>query len=113
ACGYAVRGLEALSCPECGADLRVVGINRPRASGARTIGIVLVALCGSALMLTCLSLFVWVSGSSSTTVIVPAPSSPSTTPPMTPDPVPAEAGEIDQDTPDAIPPAGSPEAHAP
>jgi len=29
-CGYAVKGLTALSCPECGGDLREVGITTPR-----------------------------------------------------------------------------------
>jgi len=29
ACGYAVAGLESLKCPECGADLREVGIVTP------------------------------------------------------------------------------------
>jgi hypothetical protein len=29
-CGYAVEGLEALSCPECGSDLRKVGIETPK-----------------------------------------------------------------------------------
>lgn len=29
ACGYAVAGLDALRCPECGADLREVGIATP------------------------------------------------------------------------------------
>lgn len=29
-CGYAVEGLETLSCPECGCDLRQVGIETPR-----------------------------------------------------------------------------------
>jgi hypothetical protein len=28
-CGYCVRGLESSICPECGSDLRVVGILRP------------------------------------------------------------------------------------
>jgi hypothetical protein len=28
-CGYCVRGLESMTCPECGSDLRVVGIVTP------------------------------------------------------------------------------------
>lgn len=28
-CGYPARGIDSLNCPECGADLRVVGIVRP------------------------------------------------------------------------------------
>ena len=30
-CGYGVRGIESWECPECGADLREVGIERPTA----------------------------------------------------------------------------------
>jgi hypothetical protein len=29
ACGYAVRGLPSFRCPECGSDLREVGIDTP------------------------------------------------------------------------------------
>ena len=29
-CGYATRGLDSFDCPECGADLREVGIVPPR-----------------------------------------------------------------------------------
>lgn len=35
-CGYAVRGIETLVCPECGADLREVGIETPKRKGAVT-----------------------------------------------------------------------------
>jgi hypothetical protein len=31
ACGYAVRGLPSFTCPECGSDLREVGIDTPGA----------------------------------------------------------------------------------
>ncbi|MEX0654989.1 MAG: hypothetical protein WD534_07455 [Phycisphaeraceae bacterium] len=37
-CGYAARGVQSLACPECGADLREVGIVTPKAAGA--IGVV-------------------------------------------------------------------------
>ena len=58
-CGYAVRGLQALNCPECGADLRMVGINRPKGGTARNVGIAL-TLGTALLLLTCLgSAFVW------------------------------------------------------
>lgn len=40
-CGYAVRGLGGLVCPECGADLREVGIVTPGRSG-RVIPIVFI-----------------------------------------------------------------------
>ena len=32
ACGYAVRGLPSFTCPECGRDLREVGIDTPGAA---------------------------------------------------------------------------------
>ncbi len=32
-CGYGVRGLAGLECPECGADLREVGITTPKQRG--------------------------------------------------------------------------------
>lgn len=66
-CGYAVRGLEALNCPECGADLRQVGINRGQSGGSRVFGIVLTVCCGGVLLLGCLGsafLFVGLSPSS-------------------------------------------------
>ena len=34
ACGYDTTGLTSLTCPECGADLRAVGITRGRRAGA-------------------------------------------------------------------------------
>ena len=51
-CGYAVRGLEALNCPECGADLRKVGINREQSSGRRGLGVALTICCGGLLLLS-------------------------------------------------------------
>lgn len=32
-CGYAVRGTQSLNCPECGGDLREVGITTPKQRG--------------------------------------------------------------------------------
>ena len=52
-CGYVVRGLSQLNCPECGADLREVGIGRGASAGKRTTGIVLTVCCGSLLLLGC------------------------------------------------------------
>ncbi|QQE13035.1 hypothetical protein JD969_06130 [Planctomycetota bacterium] len=34
-CGYIVLGLERLICPECGNDLREVGIEKPRANDGK------------------------------------------------------------------------------
>ncbi|MEM6391907.1 MAG: hypothetical protein AAF797_03970 [Planctomycetota bacterium] len=43
-CGYAVDGLEGLTCPECGADLRVVGIKKQAVSTQRTASRFLIAI---------------------------------------------------------------------
>jgi hypothetical protein len=81
-CGYAVRGLQQLACPECGADLREAGIARGGSSGRRTLGIVLVSLCAILLLSCCgLMMFSYVAVGSSTVrsapvQAVPAPQSP-------------------------------------
>ena len=41
ACGYAVRGLTQLNCPECGVDLREAGINKGASVGRRATGMIL------------------------------------------------------------------------
>lgn len=65
-CGYSVRGLEQLHCPECGADLRAVGITSGGSAGRRTLGIVLVAI-SALLLVSCCGLgavgFLWVGAS--------------------------------------------------
>jgi len=53
-CDYAVRGIGSLTCPECGADLREVGIVTPKPR--RVIGPVLFTLLWSALLLFPVSL---------------------------------------------------------
>ena len=42
ACGYPVRGMTALNCPECGADLRVAGIVRPTRRGGLSVAMLIV-----------------------------------------------------------------------
>ncbi len=85
-CGYAVRGLSQLNCPECGADLREVGIKRLGSPRRRTIGMVLTIICGL-LLLTCCGasgfLFTRVATPvqvSPTTSSQPSPATPATTP---------------------------------
>lgn len=51
-CGYAVRGLEALNCPECGADLRMVGIKPLPGKGSLGLGIVFAMLLTLLLVIT-------------------------------------------------------------
>ncbi|WP_432799112.1 hypothetical protein [Poriferisphaera sp. WC338] len=45
-CGYLVKGLSGLNCPECGADLREVGIGKPGRSrrGFVVLGSVMIGL---------------------------------------------------------------------
>ncbi|MEM9111381.1 MAG: hypothetical protein AAGC72_15305 [Planctomycetota bacterium] len=43
-CGYAVRGIETLACPECGADLREVGIIMPGQANGFSYGCLLIPL---------------------------------------------------------------------
>ena len=71
-CGYGVRGLSQLSCPECGADLREVGIGRGGKPGQRTTGIVLTCICGAMVLLGCglftLALVGWNTASNSQSI---------------------------------------------
>ncbi|MEO0475623.1 MAG: hypothetical protein AAF085_06595 [Planctomycetota bacterium] len=77
ACGYPVRGLEALNCPECGADLRVAGINRSKGSATTGVGIVLTTI-SALLLLGCVgSAFFWISSGSSSGASVPSQAVPS------------------------------------
>ncbi len=71
-CGYAVRGLQQLACPECGADLREAGIARGGSSGKRTLGIVLVSVC-TVLLLSCCGLMAFSYLALSSTTVHSAP----------------------------------------
>lgn len=105
-CGYSVRGLEQLNCPECGADLRAVGIAGGGPGGKRLTGILLTSICGF-LLLSCCGLFSFsflatsVSNQSPTVTPLPAPvqtTQPSNPQGTTQDPEPASA--VEGDTPD-------------
>ena len=48
-CGYSTHGLAGLTCPECGSDLREVGIVVPRAVGNLS-GWMLAAILGTLLV---------------------------------------------------------------
>jgi len=97
-CGYAVRGLESLNCPECGADLRMVGITRGQGAGKRGLGIALTLGCGALLMLGCFMSMMWVSVGSSSPASAPA-QAPTKSYPALPSPQNAITIE-DQDTED-------------
>lgn len=56
ACGYSVEGLLAMTCPECGVDLRRAGIRQPGSGGGKgfllsgVAMVVLVLVCGVGLV---------------------------------------------------------------
>jgi hypothetical protein len=110
-CGYAVRGLDGLNCPECGADLRMAGINRPKGGTARNVGIVL-TICTGFLLLTCLgSALFWVQGSSTSIQSVPAQTMPPAANPTTSSPpastgtaIPEDEENAESDTDDSATP---------
>lgn len=75
-CGYAVKGLTQLNCPECGADLREAGINRGGSPTRRVFGITLTIVCSLLLLGGCLLPALFFSGSqsvSSPTQAIPGP----------------------------------------
>jgi len=58
-CGYSVAGLTGLSCPECGSDLRTVGIAPPTAGRSRTTAMTLfVFVVGGICLFLLLAFFV-------------------------------------------------------
>ncbi|MBI1335737.1 MAG: hypothetical protein GC164_02110 [Phycisphaera sp.] len=87
-CGYNVRGLSQLNCPECGADLREAGIVKGKSKGRRGLGIALTIVCGLMLLLTCLLTGVF---AMARTVQMPQPTPTATwsTSPPAPQPQPA------------------------
>jgi len=100
-CGYAVRGLEMLNCPECGADLREAGIVKPGKPHRRVWGIVLLVVCGL-MLLTCMGLPMlgWLFASSAPTQqqaapmqLQPNPPSQGTATPLSPEALPEEVME--------------------
>lgn len=74
ACGYAVRGATTLACSECGADLREVGIHRPKGQNAVAVLIVTAAIAGL-LAVGCVGvgLVTWVSNSAPAPAPGPGP----------------------------------------
>jgi hypothetical protein len=79
ACGYPVRGLSQLNCPECGADLRMVGINRQGDPRTKAVGRTLVFASIGILLIGVLGVFFMGDNSSPspsvpTSVSQPAPS---------------------------------------
>lgn len=68
-CGYAVKGLTQLNCPECGVDLREAGIRQTSSPGKRQAGMILTFACGGLLLVGCgMSSFLFIGKSSVQTV---------------------------------------------
>ena len=73
-CGYSVRGLQQLTCPECGVDLRAAGITGGGSAAKRTVGIVLVVFSVLFMVSCCgLGLIGWLAMGNSTAVTTPMP----------------------------------------
>lgn len=95
ACGYPVRGMTALNCPECGADLREAGIVKPtRSSGGSVVMVIVLTIFSLMILMGLLSFVTFKATSSSGTSVTtsPAPAAPPAgsppTPPTAPTPSP-------------------------
>lgn len=87
-CGYSVRGVSELWCPECGADLREVGIDRPRRAGGSRGWLMLFAVTGLAGVALVMVMLLWTSSSA------PAPAKPMPAQPApNPNPLPVQPGK--------------------
>ena len=103
-CGYQVRGISTLNCPECGADLREVGIVKGKSSKVMVwvavvvgVGVVLIGLCAC-------SGFVFYrakSVSAPMTAPVGPPKGPIVTPPTQTQPIPDKTDSPPEDAPGA------------
>ena len=87
-CGYSVKGLESFNCPECGADLREVGIHRPGGVAGKNVMLILGMVLLVSTMLCCGGglFFTAVQRSSNIQTAQPAPLGPPSQPltPATP-----------------------------
>lgn len=97
-CGYAVRGLTQLHCPECGVDLREAGIRKSGNSRRRGLGIALTLGCGTFILALCgLSGFWFMSVKQP--VHVPKPSITTSAPKQTLQQMMGAAGNVATNTP--------------
>jgi len=83
ACGYSTKGVSTFNCPECGADLRIVGITPPTLAPPSTAGnkAVLVAVIAVLAIIVLGGLFSWVSMGNSAPAPMPTQQKPMTAPP--------------------------------
>ena len=73
ACGYTVRGVSTFSCPECGADLREVGIQSTgKSSKAAGFTLTLIGAAVLGLILVCGGFFTFARMSKTTRGVTPA-----------------------------------------
>ncbi len=99
-CGYAVRGLTQLTCPECGVDLREAGIRPAGSAARRRTGMALTLGSSGLLVLGCFAMGLLYFGLSASHGPVPA-SAPATGhgTSVTPLSAPATSGSTDADEP--------------
>jgi hypothetical protein len=81
-CGYAVEGLTQFMCPECGSDLRQVGITPSRPKSGRATALALLITLGLLAVLGCFSMFLIRTQRASAPATVATPAPPAL-PPMT------------------------------
>ncbi len=86
-CGYSTRGLTSFVCPECGCDLRDVGIVPPQSKGIGRGGAIVLVVVGLLMLFVCGGLFLTPMSLAPAPVVtvVPAPTA------RSPTPAPAEA----------------------
>lgn len=74
-CGYFVRGLQQLKCPECGADLRDVGITGGGSGGGTKTAGMIMAITSACLLFGCvgLSMVGWLFAAKSVQQPTPVP----------------------------------------
>jgi hypothetical protein len=112
-CGYQVRGISTLNCPECGADLREVGITKSKSSNAGIwIAVVLVVIVGMVGLCLVSGLFFWMAAPSTAPMTAPMPRpmvpiapSPAYSEPGTTNDSKASTEEAPEKTPEAAEPA--------
>lgn len=75
-CGYRVTGLTTFNCPECGGDLRAVGINTAKPRGSGLMWALLIAGGLGAVLLLCICSGLFVARSSTAPAPIMAPIAP-------------------------------------
>jgi len=58
-CGYAVRGIGSLHCPECGVDLREAGIVKPDNSNSTVWIVIIAGIVGAMMVCVCSGILIF------------------------------------------------------